>query len=309
MSPSPLSPLPTPNTLSARSTRSSLASNPAFIIPIWIFLSASVITYNNWIYNTVKFKYPVFIVTWHLTFASIGTRVLKRTTNLLDGADHVNMTKDLFTKSILPIGALFSASLVLSNTAYLYLSVAYIQMLKVRPETSLCDTLIDVLLPLFRWRIGLYTSCNSPHLLCGTSTRPVTTSRFNRSHDFGWCVHGILRRTKLRYVRLHRTGVGCRCMCTSHSYYPEVYVSLQFEASRLVMIQILLQGVKMDPLVSLHYYAPVRHYLLGLHSLLIASSILLRSVLLLTSSSYPSQKDSNPSMLSWTHHWAPARSS
>jgi hypothetical protein len=31
----------------------------------------------------------------------------------------------------------------------------------------------------------------------------------------------------------------------------------QFEASRLVMIQILLHGLKMDPLVSLHYYAPV----------------------------------------------------
>ena len=31
----------------------------------------------------------------------------------------------------------------------------------------------------------------------------------------------------------------------------------QFEASRLVMIQILLHNLKMDPLVSLHYYAPV----------------------------------------------------
>lgn len=30
-----------------------------------------------------------------------------------------------------------------------------------------------------------------------------------------------------------------------------------FESSRLVMIQVLLQGLKMDPLVSLHYYAPV----------------------------------------------------
>lgn len=30
-----------------------------------------------------------------------------------------------------------------------------------------------------------------------------------------------------------------------------------FEAARLVMIQILLHGLKMDPLVSLHYYAPV----------------------------------------------------
>jgi len=50
----------------------------------------------------------------------------------LDGAKDIHITKDMFVRSILPIGILFSASLILSNTAYLYLSVAYIQMLKVR---------------------------------------------------------------------------------------------------------------------------------------------------------------------------------
>ncbi len=63
---------------------------------------------------------------------TIGTRILQRTTPLLDGAKDVNMTKEMFIKSILPIGVLFSGSLILSNTAYLYLSVSYIQMLKVR---------------------------------------------------------------------------------------------------------------------------------------------------------------------------------
>jgi hypothetical protein len=36
-----------------------------------------------------------------------------------------------------------------------------------------------------------------------------------------------------------------------------IFENYQFEASRLLMIQILLHGLKMDPLVSLHYYAPV----------------------------------------------------
>ena len=37
----------------------------------------------------------------------------------------------MFMRTTLPIGILFSASLIFSNSAYLYLSVAYIQMLKV----------------------------------------------------------------------------------------------------------------------------------------------------------------------------------
>jgi hypothetical protein len=36
----------------------------------------------------------------------------------------------MFTHPILPIGLLFSDGLILSNTAYLYHSVAYIQKLK-----------------------------------------------------------------------------------------------------------------------------------------------------------------------------------
>ena len=149
-------------------TRAKLSATT--IIPVWIVLSSGVIIYNNYIYNTLHFKYPVFLVTWHLTFAvgcfdcffilefflcfffffffrprylpvchihsytfqAIGTRVLQRTTHLLDGARDVPVSKDMFLRSILPIGLLFSGSLILSNTAYLYLSVAYIQMLKVR---------------------------------------------------------------------------------------------------------------------------------------------------------------------------------
>ena len=34
-------------------------------------------------------------------------------------------------------------------------------------------------------------------------------------------------------------------------------LAVMFESSRLVMIQVLLHGLKMDPLVSLYYYAPV----------------------------------------------------
>jgi hypothetical protein len=103
----------------------------AIIIPIWIVLSSSVIIYNNYLYNTLKFQFPVFLVSWHLVFATIGTRVLARTTHLLDTAKETKMSKDVYIRSILPIAVLFCGSLILSNKAYLYLTVSFIQMLKV----------------------------------------------------------------------------------------------------------------------------------------------------------------------------------
>jgi hypothetical protein len=46
----------------------------AMIIPIWIAISSAVIIYNNYVYNTLNFRYPVFLVTFHLTFAVSSLR-------------------------------------------------------------------------------------------------------------------------------------------------------------------------------------------------------------------------------------------
>jgi hypothetical protein len=61
------SPLPSP--VSSSSSRGKAKLSAAMIIPIWIVLSSSVIIYNNYLYNTLNFKYPVFLVTFHLGFA------------------------------------------------------------------------------------------------------------------------------------------------------------------------------------------------------------------------------------------------
>jgi hypothetical protein len=59
------------------------------------------------------------------------TQILARTTNLLDGLKTVKMDGRTYLRAIVPIGLFFSLSLICSNQAYLYLSVAFIQMLKV----------------------------------------------------------------------------------------------------------------------------------------------------------------------------------
>jgi len=61
-------PLPSPvSATSAKSAKTKLSA--AAIIPVWMVLSSTVIIYNNYLYNSLEFKYPVFLVTWHLTFA------------------------------------------------------------------------------------------------------------------------------------------------------------------------------------------------------------------------------------------------
>lgn len=149
--------LPTPASAQApKPSKSKLSA--AMIVPIWIILSSSVIIYNNYLYNTRNFKFPVFLVTFHLGFAAIGTRILQRTTNLLDGTKDIKMNREMFLKSILPIGILFSGSLILSNTAYLYLSVAYIQMLKVGVMAYFCGIISDTFL-------GFHPGRNPAHLV------------------------------------------------------------------------------------------------------------------------------------------------
>lgn len=61
------------------------------------------------------------------------TQILARFTSLLDGRKRVKMTGRVYLRAIVPIGVFFSLSLICGNVTYLYLSVPFIQMLKVLP--------------------------------------------------------------------------------------------------------------------------------------------------------------------------------
>lgn len=73
----------------------------------------------------------IALTSWHLGFASIMTQLLARTTTLLDGRKKVKMTGRVYLRAIVPIGFFFSLSLICGNKTYMYLSVSFIQMLKV----------------------------------------------------------------------------------------------------------------------------------------------------------------------------------
>ena len=66
-----------------------------------------------------------------MIFSAIATQILAKTTDMLSGLQKIEMSKQLYFSTILPIGVFFSASLTFSNYAYIYLSVSFIQMIKV----------------------------------------------------------------------------------------------------------------------------------------------------------------------------------
>ncbi|KAL4806183.1 triose-phosphate transporter family-domain-containing protein [Aspergillus unguis] len=94
----------------------------------WIFWSNLTILFNKWILESTPFHYPILLTTWHLIFATLATQLLARTSFISTSA--VSMTPSLYISRIAPIGVLYSASLVCSNTSYMFLNVGFIQMLK-----------------------------------------------------------------------------------------------------------------------------------------------------------------------------------
>ncbi|TVY34032.1 putative sugar phosphate/phosphate translocator [Lachnellula subtilissima] len=129
------------------------------------------------------------------------------------------MSAQLYLRAIVPIGVLYSASLVCSNQTYLYLSVAFIQMLKASAP-------IAVLLTSWAFRV------ESPQLKTFINVLAI---------GFGVALASF-GEIKFSWIGfLYQAG------------------GVFSESIKVIMIQILLsgQGQKMDPLVSLYYYAPI----------------------------------------------------
>lgn len=105
-----------------------------FLTPVihrlWICLSSAVIIFNKIL--LIQGHFPTVLAFWHLLFSTVITQILAYTTNLIDNSRLLAMSDSLFVFSILPIGLSFSLNLILNNAAYTFLSVAFIQMFKVR---------------------------------------------------------------------------------------------------------------------------------------------------------------------------------
>ncbi|TYJ24725.1 hypothetical protein E1A91_A08G280900v1 [Gossypium mustelinum] len=99
-------------------------------VAIWIFLSFTVIVYNKYILDKKMYNwpFPISLTIIHMSFCAFLAFLL---INVFKFFEPVSMSSHLYLSSVVPIGALYSLSLWFSNSAYIYLSVSFIQMLKV----------------------------------------------------------------------------------------------------------------------------------------------------------------------------------
>jgi hypothetical protein len=177
-----------------------------------------------------------------MLFATVGTNVLRYSTHLLNGVETIPMTRVFWAKTILPLGGLFSASLILSNIAYVHLSVSFIQILKVSlvpplKSRTFAHSPVQALIPVVSLLVQFAAGTMTPNFALGIIIAVISIGCMIAAHG-----------------ELAFSVIGFACQS----------VAVVVESVRLVMVQILLQDLKMDPLVSIYYYAPVCFVLISL---------------------------------------------
>ncbi|CAN8229693.1 unnamed protein product [Cochlearia groenlandica] len=186
-------------------------------VAIWIFLSFTVIVYNKYILDKKMYNwpYPITLTMIHMAFCSSLAVILIKVFKIVEP---VSMSRETYLRSVVPIGALYSLSLWLSNSAYIYLSVSFIQMLK-------------ALMPVAVYSIGV--------LLKKESFKSETMTNM-LSISFGVAIAAYGE------AKFDTWGVILQLGAVA------------FEATRLVLIQILLtsKGINLNPITSLYYVAP-----------------------------------------------------
>ncbi|CAI9771134.1 unnamed protein product [Fraxinus pennsylvanica] len=145
---------------------------------IYITLSSGVILYNKWVLSPkyFNFPFPITLTMIHMGFSGAVAFFLIRVFKVVSP---VKMTFNIYATCVIPISAFFASSLWFGNTAYLHISVAFIQMLKALMPVAtfvvavLCGT--DKLsLPGYRHICGSFETCldSSPSTKEGLDSKP-----------------------------------------------------------------------------------------------------------------------------------------
>ncbi|KAI8467680.1 MAG: triose-phosphate transporter family-domain-containing protein [Monoraphidium minutum] len=187
-------------------------------ILLWVVISSATVMLNKWVLDPRLggFPYPLTLTATHMAFCAAAAGALAAA-GLVKRPPPVEARS--FLATIAPIGALFALSLWLGNTAYIYLSVSLVQMIKST-------------MPLAVYAVGC---------LFG-----VEAASWAMLANLGVVVAGVVVATA---GEVHFAALGVALQVGS----------IASEAVRLSLVQMLLQGsdIKLTPLSTMYYVSPV----------------------------------------------------
>ena len=101
----------------------------ASLCSTYMVIGPSIIILNRYILHDIVFPFPIFLSALGVLFSGVTAQVLVRL-----GYVKIQKKEALqginFIKHILPVCLIYAVSLALGNTAYLFLSINFIQMFK-----------------------------------------------------------------------------------------------------------------------------------------------------------------------------------
>ncbi|XP_030553068.1 probable sugar phosphate/phosphate translocator At2g25520 [Rhodamnia argentea] len=187
-------------------------------VAIWISLSSAVIVFNKYILDAKLYAwpFPISLTMIHVAFCSSFAYLLVQVFQVVKPV--TTMTGQFYLKNVVPTGALYALSLWFSNSAYIYLSVSFIQMLKALKPVAVYSIGISLKKGTFRSN----TMANMISITLGIAIAAYGEAKFDA---FG------------AFLQLG---------------------AVAFEATPLVLIQILLTsaGITLNLITSLYYVEP-----------------------------------------------------
>ncbi|KAF7146529.1 hypothetical protein RHSIM_Rhsim04G0033000 [Rhododendron simsii] len=177
----------------------------------------------QWVLSSkeINFPYPLGLTLLHMVFSSVLCFVLTKVLKIMKVEE--GMTAEIYATSVIPIGAMFAMTLWLGNTAYLYISVSFAQMLKAIMPVAVFILGVAAGLEVMSCRMLLIMSLISFGVLVAS--------------------YGEININWIGVVYQMGGVVG--------------------EALRLIFMEILVKrkGIKLNPISVMYYVSPCRHVL------------------------------------------------
>jgi hypothetical protein len=192
---------------------------------VWVALGIILVCFNKYLFLAKEqggfgFPFPMSLTWWHMFTGFLCTNIVRATKpELMPAVQEGKLGLHGFLTAIVPIGLVLGGYLAIGNSAYLYLSVSFVQMLKSSG-------------PMFVYAISV---------ACGLE-------RLSAAAVMAICI-----------VVMGVAGASVGETAFSWFGFALQFTAFVLDGIRMVLFKMLMssRGTKLDPLSGLYYYSPV----------------------------------------------------